>query len=254
MAPCPRQTPFSRSSRSSRCLGYRASPKPRRWGLRLHRCRPRHCQRRPVSNLPILRRRPLNSRRLLLPRTLPPRHRYLRSHPDRRPTETPFPSPTLAPSPLLAVSQGDFLEQSDPGTAAAIRALPWVRSGMSEGEIHGLSGLTKFALAHPSALDREYELHWLDDGLSPSEVTILEVIGSIDARFHREVSSMVAAYLGGSANPVSTLQVTQWQQLSVDSPELFVEVWSLPWVSGGVDSFEWNLVARLLALADSCLT
>ncbi len=152
----------------------------------------------------------------------------------------------LAPSPLLAVSQGDLLEQSDLGTAAAIRALPWVRSG--------LSGLTKFALAHPSALDREYELHWLDDGLSPSEVTILEVIDSIDARFHREVSSMVAAYLGGSANLVSTFQVTQWQQLSVDSPELFVEVWSLPWVSGGVDSFEWNLAARLLALADSCLT
>ncbi len=84
-------------------------------------------------------------------------------------TGVPIVTPPVVVTSLAGLENGARLEQNQPQSAAAIRALPWVGDGINDSELQAAEALIATAIWFPSAFGSLMQMPWLGDDLTDAE-------------------------------------------------------------------------------------
>ena len=144
------------------------------------------------------------------------------------------------------------LNLRDPGAAASIESLPWVRDGLSRGERKPVLALRELALESKKLFGGLITRPWLLDGLGRDETTVVRNLTPIAGKSFGDKSNEALALriidmpFLETVDGVDAAAVTSLRdlQLSSDGPYL-EQVLSHPTLSGGITDDQTVVVAAL---------
>ena len=86
----------------------------------------------------------------------------------------PIVTPPVVVTSLASLENGSWLEQNRPHAATAIRALPWVRDGITGSELQAAEALIATARWYPDVFTSLIQMSWLGDGVTDAEAIAIE--------------------------------------------------------------------------------
>ncbi len=165
-----------------------------------------------------------------------------------QPTFGPRPTPTPA-SPLSGLTNGDWVERTNPSAAAQIKALPWVADGIKQPEEAAVEELLYLA-DYPTVLDAVIDHPWVVDGINQLELTVVNHIHST-AYYDIDLAERIIA-LAWVEDGVTELENTALETLffiaDVDVG-LGRQVAAMPWFADDVTVAESLVVEELWYIA-----
>ena len=112
-----------------------------------------------------------------------------------------------------------------------------------------ISRWQEISKSHPKYFSAVWQYSWVRDGVEPDEWAVVMGLRSLGTLSPDSAMAIVSlpfldAHDGDDFASVGYLVV-----MAETNPQLFDLVWQLPWVSDGLEPFEWSLLQQLASLA-----
>ena len=189
------------------------------------------------------------------PRPSPTPRSSAASSSSSQPPSPPTFEPPGAPeprSPLLDFDNGNYLEQEDPKSAAAIKTLPWVSDGVAPSETEALQELLYLATTYPTVFRGLMQLAWVNDGINQLEYVVVESIHAAayyDAALARRIANL--SWVANGVEPPEPDAVESLWVVASKDVELAEKIITLAWVEDGVTELENAAVENLSFIANA---
>ena len=168
--------------------------------------------------------------------------------PDATSTPAPVAPPPSTPLPLYldiwrGVPGAQVLEQSKPGLASAIIALPWVEDGIDSNEREVVKQLVNVAMLDEPIFAAVMNKAWVIDGLDTVERGVLKDLAWF---INESVATRIAAMpFLDIVEPADGATVELLADLDFYVPGLLSAVTDKPWTLDGLDSSEREVIDLL---------
>ena len=166
------------------------------------------------------------------------------------PTFGPRPTPTSR-SPLSRLTNGDWVERTNPSAAAQIKVLFWIADGITQPEESAVEGLLYLA-NYPTVLGEVISLSWVADGVNQMELTVIERINGVayhDVDLAERVANL--AWVADGIEQIELDSVDSLGWIASHDAALSESIIKLSWVVDGITELETGAVGNLALIANA---